>query len=260
MPECGFCGEEFEEEIDLRDHIESEHREEARDEMTSEGWKKKHLAVKYSLTLIVVILAGVLIPQVLNEASVLETEGNDNPITDNPMLGEEEAPVTVVFFGDYKCTTCSGINNYFLTGDFREEFIDTGKAKLYFVNYDYLNTENGDSSTEAAIAGECVNRQNEDQFWRFHNQLFNKQGDQTDDWASQEFLTNLVKESTTGLNYTNFEQCLANQETLEEVNKDKKKGIEMNVGQVPSVLVNGEKVQDPTPESIREKVDAALKQ
>lgn len=260
MPECGFCGEEFEEQVELRDHIESEHREEARKEMTSEGWEKKHLAVKYSLTLIVIIAAGLVIPQVLNEASVLEENNTSNPITDNPMLGDKGAPVTVIFFGDYKCTSCSGISNYFMTGDFRSEFIDTGQAKLYFVNYDYLNTENGDSSTRAAIAGECVNRQSEEEFWKFHNQIFNDQKDQTEDWASQEYLINLVRDSTSNLNYTEFEQCLTDEETLEKVNNDKRKGIEMNVGQVPSIFVNGEKVEDPTPDNIRIKVEEALDQ
>jgi len=260
MPRCDFCGEEFDEQAPLRDHIESEHREEAREEMKSDGWQKKHLAVKYSLTLMVIIGAGLVIPQILNEASLIEENSTENSINSNPMLGEESAPVTVIFFGDYKCTTCSGITNYFITGDFRSRFIDDGKAKLYFVNYDYLNTENGDSSRSAAIAGECVNRQSQEQFWKFHNRVFNEQKDQTEDWATEDYLSNLVRESTSDLNYTEFNRCLTEEETLEEVNKDKKTGISMNVGQVPSVFVNGEKVEDPTPDNIGSKVAEKLGQ
>jgi len=258
MAECGFCGEEFDRESDLRDHIESEHREEAREEMTSEGWRKKHLAVKYSLSLLVIIAAGLLIPQILTEASVMDENKTNISIADNPTLGEEDAPVSVVFFGDYKCTSCTSINNYLMTGDFRQEFIDTGQAKLYFVNYDYLDTENGDSSTRAALAGECINKQNEEEFWNFHNEIFNDQGDPTEDWASQDYLIDLAKDSTSNLNYTNFEQCLQDEEALEEVNKDKRKGIEMNVGQVPSIFVNREEVEDPTPENIGNKVKEVL--
>lgn len=260
MAECGFCGEEFDRESDLRDHIESEHREEAREEITSEGWEKKHLAVKHTLTIIVVVAAGLVIPQVLTEASIADENQTNISIDENPMLGEEDAPVTVIFFGDYKCTSCTGISNYFMTGDFRSEFIDTGRAKLYYVNYDYLNTENGDSSTKAAIAGECVNKQSEEQFWKYHNKIFNDQKEQTEDWASEDYLINTVRDSTTELNYTSFQQCLAEDQTLEQVNKDKRKGIEMNVGQVPSVFVNRENVEDPTPENIGDKVKEVLQQ
>lgn len=51
MPECGFCGKEFHEDIELKDHIESIHRKEAKAEMKSGDWKKKHLAVKYSFSI-----------------------------------------------------------------------------------------------------------------------------------------------------------------------------------------------------------------
>ncbi len=259
MPECGFCSQEFEGEEELREHIESEHRDEAKEEMKTGGWKKKHLAVKYTFTLIVILAAGVLIPQVLDEAAETDMNNSDVDLEGNPMLGGEDANTTIVFFGDYKCTTCAEVNQH-LTGDIYDEFIETGQAKLYFLNYDYLNTENGESSTRAAIAGECMYRQSEEQFWSFHNNIYSEQGSQDDEWATTDYLIELAQQSTAGMNYTELESCITSEETLEHVNQDKRTGIDMNVGFVPSVFIDGEKIANTSIENIRNHLEEAVTQ
>lgn len=255
MSECGFCGKEFDDSIELRDHIESEHRKEAEEEMKSGGWKKKHLAVKYSLTLIVIVAAGVLIPQVLDEAAI--QTNSTVTLGDNPMLGEEDANTTIVFFGDYKCTTCAEVNS-FLTGEIRRDFIETGDTKLYFLNYDYLNTDSGKSSTRAAVAGECMYRQGEEQFWSFHNTIYDEQGMQTEDWATQDHLMELARQSTSGANYTALEDCISTEASLEQVNQDKRNGLKMAVGQTPSVFINQEKIDNTSTENIRRRLEEAV--
>lgn len=249
MPSCGFCSEEFDKSSKLRDHIESEHRDEAKEEMKSSGWKKKHVAVKYSFTLIVILAAGLIIPQVLNEASEAERLDHDLEIDGNPMLGEEKANATIIFFGDYKCTTCSEVNKR-LTETIYKEFIESGKAKLYFLNYDYLNTEEGESSTRAALAGECMYKQDATQFWNYHNTIYREQGLQTENWATKERLMELARDSTENIDYQALKDCISSRETLKQVNIDKRKGIEMSVGHAPAVFVNKKQIKNPSVENI----------
>lgn len=257
MAECSFCGREFDTSKELGDHIEKEHRDEAEEEMTPR-WNKKTFAVKYSFAGIVLVGAALLIPQILSEApTTLETGERPLNLSENPLLGDEDAAVSVVMFGDYKCSSCADISSL-LTDESREEFIESGKVKFYFLNYNYLETRNGDSSTSAAVAGECVYRQDKNEFWRFHTALYRNQGDVTQDWATEKYLTNIAQESTSELNYTALRDCISSRETLEEVNSDKEAGIALNVGQTPSVFVNGEKISDPSRETVRARIKEEL--
>lgn len=82
------------------------------------------------------------------------------------VLGEQNAPVTLIEYGDYQCPFCA---RYFMEVEplLREEYIKTGKVKMVFRNYPFLGPE----SVSAAEAAECAKDQG--QFWAFHDALYN---------------------------------------------------------------------------------------
>src|SRR3972149_6280122 len=64
-----------------------------------------------------------------------------------PVLGDKNAPVTVIEFADFQCPFCK---RWFDTvgPELKKEYIDTGKVKMYYRHYAFL----GDESTWAAEA------------------------------------------------------------------------------------------------------------
>jgi hypothetical protein len=68
-----------------------------------------------------------------------------------PFIGEEEAPVSIVEFGDYKCPYCKDFHESFLPL-IQKELVNTGKAKFYFMNDSFINVD----STRAAKFAETV--------------------------------------------------------------------------------------------------------
>ena len=51
----------------------------------------------------------------------------------SPVLGSENAPVTIIEFGDYQCEACYyWFHN--TRADIIDNYIETGKAKLVFVD------------------------------------------------------------------------------------------------------------------------------
>ena len=72
----------------------------------------------------------------------------------SPILGSESAPVTIVEFGDYQCEACyAWFHN---TRDtLIDNYIETGKAKLVFVDLPFL----GRDSPKAAHASYCADDQ-----------------------------------------------------------------------------------------------------
>ena len=83
------------------------------------------------------------------------------------VLGEPDAPVTIVAFEDFLCPHCQ---NYQTNSDaFIEEFVRTGHAQFEFRLYPVVNPQ---FSTTFAKTAECVAAQDLGLFWDAHDILF----------------------------------------------------------------------------------------
>lgn len=86
-----------------------------------------------------------------------------------PILGNENAKVTLVEWSDFQCPYCEQFFTAAL-GQIKKDYIDTGKAKLYYRQYPLSFHAN---AQKAAEASECANEQGK--FWAYHDQLFQNQ-------------------------------------------------------------------------------------
>lgn len=87
------------------------------------------------------------------------------PSADDVILGDSNAPVTVIEYGDYQCPFCA---RFFIDVEplIRQKYIETGKVKMIFRNYAFLGPE----SPAAAEAAECAKDQG--QYWAYHDALY----------------------------------------------------------------------------------------
>lgn len=162
-----------------------------------------------------------------------------------PFLGNPNAEIEIIEFGDYKCPACRNWN-ISVYEQIKRELIDTGKAKFYFINYAFLDRD----SYLAASAGEAILAQNPESFWQFHEELYKNQGDERKIWATEKFLLNFVKDRVTGIDYDKFAQDLKSHKYLYDVKKDFKIGAYYGVNGTPSIWVNGQPVKDSSFEGI----------
>lgn len=167
--ECDFCGEEFEDERELHLHWGEEHEEgltshqqekvkkaeRKTEEEEQVRRKKRRRTAGWAFTaLIAVSFVALVGPQLLG--SMLQSRQSFD-LSEEPMLGSQDANVTVVAFEDFKCPYCA----QFTAGPYQQlktEYIQTGKVKFYFVNNPLPL---GQDSYTAAAAGECVLEQDE---------------------------------------------------------------------------------------------------
>ncbi|MEN9407620.1 MAG: hypothetical protein RLZZ455_836 [Candidatus Parcubacteria bacterium] len=87
-----------------------------------------------------------------------------------PMLGKDDAPLTMVEFSDLQCPFCLR----FFTETFpqiKKEYIDTGKVKFYFRHLPL--TQLHPMAMPFAHAAECANEQGK--FWEMHDKIYNEQ-------------------------------------------------------------------------------------
>ena len=128
------------------------------------------------------------------------THGTISTAMGSPILGNPSAPITIVEFGDYQCHQCY---NWFHNTKpaISENYIDTGKANLIFVDLAFL----GRDSPKAAEATYCAEDQNS--YWDYHDLLYISQESKIDNgWANSERLKAFA--FSLGLDMELFESCL----------------------------------------------------
>lgn len=140
----------------------------------------------------------------------------------NPTRGPEDAPITIIEFGDFNCHYCKNFFDQTLN-PLLEQY--EGQIRFVFRDYPIL----GEASVLAALAAECADDQG--QFWAFHDRLYTEQ-----------ILTRATfVEYATELNMDveTFTTCLDNAEHQPDIQSDYLAGAQLGVGGTPTFFING---------------------
>ena len=119
----------------------------------------------------------------------------------SPILGDNNAPITLVEFGDYQCHFC---NVFFHTTEDKivQKYVETGKVKIIFKDYNII----GPDSVNASHGAHCANEQG--LFWEYHDILYSNWTGENNGWASSE---NLLKFATEiNLDLDQWSDCMIN--------------------------------------------------
>jgi protein-disulfide isomerase len=141
---------------------------------------------------------------------------------DDPSLGPEDAPVTIVEFSDYACPFCRRHNIEVL-----EKIMTTYEGQIRYV-YKDLPFQN--NALPAALAAMCAQEQN--MFWEFHDKLFSVEMSLGTD-AYLKYAQDL------GLDMDAFKTCLEEERYKDRVMADLNFATKIGVNSTPTFFING---------------------
>lgn len=203
--------------------------------------QKTRILVISSIALVVIIFVGLFI---LASKDAAKNTTSGEPVQFNyselPRLGNEDAPVKLVEFGDFKCPACSQFAGS-IKPQIVQDYINEGKAALYYVNMAFL----GPDSTTASLAALSVYHQNKDEFWKFYDAIFAQQGDESKEWATEDFLVSLAEKEKLAVDYELLRKDIQERTYADELNRDIQTASKANVTTTPSLFINGVKTTDP---------------
>ncbi len=152
----------------------------------------------------------------------------------NAVLGDPNAPVTIVEFSDYECPFCKRSFNQVLP-QIKEKYIDTGKVKYVFRDFPLGFHE--PKATEEAVAAECAGELGGDEkYYEYHDLLYKNTGSNGKGIGDKTYAS-LAEEI--GLDSAKFEECLKDPAIKEEIKKDMEDGAKYGVSGTPGFFVNG---------------------
>ena len=153
-------------------------------------------------------------------------------IDDDPVLGDKNAPVTVIEFSDYECPFCK--RHFDQTHqELVKKYIETGKVKLVFK--DFPLSFHDPMATKEAVAANCAREQGGDKkYFEFHDEIF-KRTISNGNGLNDEKIQTIAKDL--GLNTGKFTTCLSNQAQTDEVKKDIADGTAAGASGTPTFLI-----------------------
>lgn len=172
-----------------------------------------------------------------------------------PVLGQKDAPVKIVEFGDYKCPSCQYFSQQ-VKPQLEKEYIDTGKVSFYFMNFPFI----GEDSTTAALAAQSVFHQNNDAFWKYYDLLYKNQQDERTVWATPDFLVKLAKDNKLPVDYDKLQSDISNATYKKEVDSDASTARAAKIQSTPTLFINGKEFKGEFSDypSIKKAIDDAL--
>ena len=152
----------------------------------------------------------------------------------SPFLGNPDAPITILEWGDYQCTFCYKFHQKTLQ-IINEDFVKTGKVKVVFKDYPL----NGPDSKLAAEASYCA--QDQEKYWQYHDEIYRNWGGERTGWITREALTEFAV--TVNLDTEKFNKCLDDNKYESKVNSLYEFGNQIGIDATPSFLVfNDQKI------------------
>lgn len=174
------------------------------------------------------------------------------------ILGNQNAPVTLVEYGDYQCPFCSAFFAQ-TQPQLVNDYINKGVVRMVFRNFAFLGPE----SVAAAQAAECAFDQQK--LWPYHDALYQakvsdeqKGGSENDGIFNRTLFLNLAQKI--GLDMPTFTSCLDSNKYASLVAQEKTAAGQVGVNSTPSFFVNGTSIVGAQPyTAFQTAIDAAVK-
>jgi protein-disulfide isomerase len=144
--------------------------------------------------------------------------------------GSEDAPLTIIEFGDYQCPSCQWWATQ-VKPSVELQYIESGKAK--FVFYDWPIVNGHPHAFLAARAARCAGDQGA--YWEYHDNLFRNQTR----WAASTNPSGMFGDyaEQLGMDRGAFSECLNSDRHAEVVTANMELGNQLGVNGTPTVYV-----------------------
>jgi protein-disulfide isomerase len=160
-----------------------------------------------------------------------------------PSRGLDDAPVTIVEFGDFECPFCG---NLFSTME-RVREIYPDEVRIVFRHYPLRNLH--PRAQQAAEAAICA--QDQGSFWEYHDSLYGNQ-------RALEVSDLKRRAADLGLDTATFNTCLDSGRKYDFVQRDVDDGRGAGVTGTPTLFINGRFMSGPAPRQIQTVIEDEL--
>ena len=178
-----------------------------------------------------IMFGAIMITNLDKTSDDLMILNKENLLKGSTILGNPNAKITIVEFGDYQCTFCYKFHDETMDKIY-DKYVKNGEINFVYKDFPL----NGAASILASEASYCA--QNQDKFWEYHNMLYENWAGENTGWITNNVLLEFAKES--GLNLEQFNSCMNNSIFYQKVIDNEQFAKKINIDATPSFLIFNE--------------------
>jgi protein-disulfide isomerase len=180
------------------------------------------------VTLLIIVTLIVIAPLIFRPTPSATTDVA--PMDASPALGPADAPVTIIMYGDFGCSTCRYWYNLGVLKQLRAKYGD--QMRFVWRDFPVITA----LSPKAAEAGQCAQEQGK--FWEFHDAIYEHQGviaaADLEKYAAEVWL-----------DMEQFKECVSSGRYQQRVNAEEQEAFGRGFKATPGFLINGEPLFGP---------------
>lgn len=147
----------------------------------------------------------------------------------SPVLGDDDAPVTIFDFSDFQCPMCARYSKN-IEPSIIADYVNTGKVKLVYKHFAIF----GQDSINAAKVSQCVNEQGK--FGQFKKILYDNQKGPNTGWAGKDNLVQFASQIPE-INLNHLNSCVKSTRYDSMINADLLQAMAYNFAGTPAFIV-----------------------
>ena len=171
-----------------------------------------------------------LAPDSTPSIAVLSPAPFDYPNPKENSIGDPNAPITIVEFGDFQCPYCAGFWSD-TEKSLIKNYVASGKVYFTYRSIEFVGPE----SQRAAEAAYCAADQGK--FWPYHDFLFANQAQENSGTFAENNLLAFAR--AMGLDQAQFTACLSSRKYRQRVAQDGNAAARAGVLGTPAFLIDG---------------------
>ncbi len=152
-------------------------------------------------------------------------------VDSSPSYGPDTAPLKLVVFGDFQCPYCKAEAEVLRT-NIEPTFGD--QVQVIFKDFPLESIHPW--ARAASIAGRCVYDENPEAFWKFHDWIYEQQGEINEE-NLQEQVTSWA--NLNGVDSVALGRCIDTKASEAAVNQNIAEGRALGINGTPTLMVNG---------------------
>ena len=162
-----------------------------------------------------------------------------------PVLGDPQAPITVVEYSDFECPVCRGLHDAI-----RGLFPKYPQVKVVFKDYPIEQIHPW--ARTAALAGRCAYLQDPKAFWKVYDLIYDNQ-DLVSATNAYEKMIDYAGRS--GLNTDTFKSCLASSQAAADIDASIANANLLEVRSTPTLFINGRRLVGADPHALEQYIE-----
>lgn len=216
-------------------------RLEAETKVDTQDRRKQMLQIGAGAAFLAVVIVAVLI--------VVASSGDDGGEADNVVdaalveqelsgleqdglvLGDPDAPVEVIEFGDLQCPVCKAASEQVLPDIFKGP-VAAGDAKISFRNFVIISQESETAGAAAVAAGE------QGRGWNFLELFYRNQGAERSGYITDEFLT-AIAEGAGVPDIAKWNKARNGGKVKGQVRQTQEEAVRMGLSSTPTFMIKG---------------------